>query len=130
MNTEVHAKSTVTKAQIIDVVHQELQDNGSKEITKRQSAELVECVFQTLKSEIRSLRDELDNQSERFEADVSIKPERRLKISGFGNFIIRYKRSRPGRNPQNNKKITISSRYVLTFKPSAVLKKAINQAEV
>ena len=130
MNTEVHAKSTVTKAQIIDVVHQELQDNGSKEITKRQSAELVECVFQTLKSEIRSLRDELDNESERFEADVSIKPERRLKISGFGNFIIRYKRSRPGRNPQNNKKITISSRYVLTFKPSAVLKKAINQAEV
>lgn len=129
MNTEVNAKNTVTKAQIIDVVHQELQENGSKEITKRQSAELVECVFQTLKSEIRSLRDELDNEAEAFEADMSMKPERRLKISGFGNFIIRYKRSRPGRNPQNNKKITISSRYVLTFKPSAVLKKAINQAE-
>lgn len=126
MNIEVNDKTTVTKAQIIDVVHQELQGKGNREITKRESAELVECVFQTLKSEIRSLRDELDTESDRFEADADIKPERRLKISGFGNFIIRYKRSRPGRNPQNNKKITISSRYVLTFKPSAVLKKAIN----
>ena len=130
MNTEINGKTTVTKAQIIDVVHHELQENGNREITKRQSAELVECVFQTLKSEIRSLRDELDNDAENFEVDPSLKPERRLKISGFGNFIIRYKRSRPGRNPQNNEKITISSRYVLTFKPSAVLKKAINQADV
>ncbi len=128
MNTEVNDKTTVTKAQIIDVVHQELQSTN-REVTKRESAELVECVFRTLKSEIRSLRDQLDNESEKFEADASIKPERRLKISGFGNFIIRYKRSRPGRNPQNNKKITISSRYVLTFKPSAVLKKAINDAD-
>ncbi|MAD60647.1 MAG: integration host factor subunit alpha [Myxococcales bacterium] len=126
MNTEVNDKATVTKAQIIDVVHQELQMTGNREVTKRESAELVECVFRTLKSEIRSLRDQLDGESEKFEADATIKPERRLKISGFGNFIIRYKRSRPGRNPQNNKKITISSRYVLTFKPSAVLKKAIN----
>ena len=128
MNTEVNDKTTVTKAQIIDVVHQELQMTGNRDVTKRESAELVECVFRTLKSEIRSLRDQLDDESDKFEADVSIKPERRLKISGFGNFIIRYKRSRPGRNPQNNKKITISSRYVLTFKPSAVLKKAINEA--
>ena len=128
MNTEVNDKATVTKAQIIDVVHQELQMTGNREVTKRESAELVECVFRTLKSEIRSLRDQLDGESENFEADANIKPERRLKISGFGNFIIRYKRSRPGRNPQNNKKITISSRYVLTFKPSAVLKKAINDA--
>ena len=128
MNTEVNDKTTVTKAQIIDVVHQELQSTN-REVTKRESAELVECVFRTLKSEIRSLRDQLDDESEKFEADTSIKPERRLKISGFGNFIIRYKRSRPGRNPQNNKKITISSRYVLTFKPSAVLKKATNDAD-
>ena len=128
MNTEVNDKTTVTKAQIIDVVHQELQSTN-REVTKRESAELVECVFRTLKSEIRSLRDQLDDESEKFEADASIKPERRLKISGFGNFIIRYKRSRSGRNPQNNKKITISSRYVLTFKPSAVLKKAINDAD-
>jgi integration host factor subunit alpha len=128
MNTEVNDKATVTKAQIIDVVHQELQDNGNQDITKRQSAELVECVFQTLKSEIRSLRDELESEADQLEKDSSKKPERRLKISGFGNFIVRYKRSRPGRNPQNNKKITISSRYVLTFKPSAVLKKAINSA--
>lgn len=128
MSTEVNDKTTVTKAQIIDVVHQELQDNGNQDITKRQSAELVECVFQTLKSEIRSLRDELEGDSDLLEKDSSKKPERRLKISGFGNFIVRYKRSRPGRNPQNNKKITISSRYVLTFKPSAVLKKAINSA--
>ena len=52
-----------------------------------------------------------------------------IKLSGFGNFIIRYKRSRPGRNPQNGAKIDISSRYVLTFKPSQVLKKAINKVK-
>ena len=127
MSAEVSEKpATVTKSQIIDEVHVELRKRN-KDITKRQSAALVECIFQTIKSEIRSLRDELSQDEAIFDSeDPTTKPERRLKISGFGNFVVRYKRSRPGRNPQNGEKIAISSRYVLTFKPSSKLKEAIN----
>ena len=126
MNTEVDGRNnTVTKSQIIDQVHTKLRERNS-EITKRQSADLVECIFQTIKTEIRSLRDDLSQEEELLTKDPQRKPERRLKISGFGNFVVRYKRSRPGRNPQNGEKIAISSRYVLTFKPSSKLKEAIN----
>ena len=126
MSAELSEKNvTVTKSQIIDQVHEKLRERN-KTITKRQSAALVECIFQTIKSEIRGLRDELSQSESSFDSDPSIKPERRLKISGFGNFVVRYKRSRPGRNPQNGAKIAISSRYVLTFKPSSKLKEAIN----
>jgi integration host factor subunit alpha len=50
-----------------------------------------------------------------------------VKISGFGNFVVRQKRARRGRNPQTGEDITITARKVLTFKPSALLKKAISQ---
>ena len=50
----------------------------------------------------------------------------KLKISGFGNFIVRDKNERVGRNPQTGKEITISASRVLTFKPSLVLNKALN----
>lgn len=128
MSAEMSEKNvTVTKSQIIDQVHEKLRERN-KTITKRQSAELVECIFKTIKSEIRGLRDELSQDEASFDTDPTVKPERRLKISGFGNFVVRYKRSRPGRNPQNGAKIAISSRYVLTFKPSSKLKEAINPA--
>ena len=47
-------------------------------------------------------------------------------ISGFGNFVVRDKNARAGRNPQTGQEITISARRVLTFKPSQVLKNALN----
>jgi integration host factor subunit alpha len=50
-----------------------------------------------------------------------------VKISGFGNFVVRQKRARRGRNPQTGEDITITARKVLTFKPSALLKKAISR---
>jgi integration host factor subunit alpha len=51
----------------------------------------------------------------------------RVKISGFGNFVIREKRPRRGRNPQSGEEMMISGRRILTFKPSAILRKAVNQ---
>ena len=116
---------TVTKAQIVDRVYDEL-NQGEPLITRKQSAELVDQVFETLKDEITSLRDQLESTADK---NADKRPEKRLKISGFGNFVVRHKKSRPGRNPQNGEKIDISSRYVLTFKPSQVLKKAINEAK-
>ena len=118
---------TVTKADIVDRVYTELNQDEQL-MTRKQSAELVDQVFETIKDEIKRLRDDLDPNKPKKISQGEKKPEKRLKISGFGNFIIRYKKSRPGRNPQNGQKIDITSRYVLTFKPSQVLKKAINQA--
>ncbi len=50
----------------------------------------------------------------------------KIKISGFGNFVVRQKDERTGRNPQTGQEIQIQPRKVLTFKPSQVLKNAIN----
>ena len=123
MSSTQSEQQTVTKAQIVDDVYKELnRDKEQTLVTRKASAKLVDQVFELIKDEIHQLKDELESAQEAGDS----RPERRLKISGFGNFIIRYKRSRPGRNPQNGEKIDISSRYVLTFKPSQVLKKAIN----
>jgi integration host factor subunit alpha len=51
----------------------------------------------------------------------------KIKVSGFGNFVLRDKRQRPGRNPQTGQPIKISERRVLTFKASQILKQALNQ---
>ena len=50
----------------------------------------------------------------------------KVKISGFGNFVVNAKRPRKGRNPQTGEEIVISGRKVLTFKASQVLKKTMN----
>ena len=54
----------------------------------------------------------------------------KIKISGFGNFIIRYKKQRIGRNPLTSEEIMISARHVVLFKPSPLLKKRINNKTV
>jgi integration host factor subunit alpha len=50
----------------------------------------------------------------------------KLKISGFGNFVVKDKKARRGRNPQTGDAIEISARKVLTFKSSQVLRKTLN----
>ena len=50
-----------------------------------------------------------------------------VKISGFGKFEIHQKHDRRGRNPQTGESITITARKILTFKPSMLLKQAINR---
>jgi integration host factor subunit alpha len=50
----------------------------------------------------------------------------KVKLSGFGNFVVRGKKERVGRNPQTGEPIPISARRVLTFKPSQVLKNILN----
>ena len=51
----------------------------------------------------------------------------KVKISGFGNFVIREKRPRKGRNPQTGEQMMIPGRKVLKFKPSAILREVVNQ---
>jgi integration host factor subunit alpha len=92
----------MTKADIIESVY------GEARLTKKEATEAVELVLATVK--------------ERLEAGEKV------KISGFGNFQVREKKSRVGRNPQTGEEIRISARRVLTFRPSQVLKSALNAA--
>ena len=91
----------MTKADIIEAVYEKVGG-----FSKKEAAEIVESVFGQIKDTL-----------ERGE---------KIKISGFGNFIVREKKARIGRNPQTGEEITISARRVLTFKPSQVLKDVLN----
>lgn len=96
-------KSTVTKADIVDRVYEKIG------FSKKEASELVEMVFNTLKGQLSQ--------------------DQKVKISGFGNFVVRGKNERVGRNPQTGEQIKISARRVLTFKPSQVLKAMLNGEE-
>ena len=91
----------MTKADIVNIVYNKIGG-----ITKKESARLVEAVFETMKE--------------------NLSRGERIKISGFGNFLVRQKKERIGRNPQTGTPITISRRHVLSFKPSQILKAALN----
>ena len=60
---------------------------------------------------------------------TNIKSEKKLKLSKFGTFSIRQKKSRIGRNPKTKEKKVISSRNVVLFKPSKEFKEFINMRE-
>lgn len=92
----------MTKADIVERVASRI---GT---TKKESQDLVESVFSVLKST-------LENRE-------------KIKISGFGNFEVKQKKDRRGRNPQTGEAITIEARRILsfTFKPSMLLRNAIN----
>lgn len=86
----------VTKADLADTLFNELGLN------KREAKEFVELFFEKIR--------------EALEAGESV------KLSGFGNFGVREKNSRPGRNPKTGEEIPISARRVVTFKASQKLK--------
>jgi integration host factor subunit alpha len=71
-------------------------------LNKRESKEIVEAFFE----EIRT----------------SLETNEQVKISGFGNFDLRDKNERPGRNPKTGEEIPISARRVVTFRPGQKLK--------
>lgn len=90
----------MTKADLIESL------NAHLKLTKRESAEIVECMIESLK--------------------VSFERGESVKISGFGNFHVREKKQRKGRNPQTGKQIEIPSRRVLAFRAGQQLKNALN----
>jgi integration host factor subunit alpha len=94
----------MTKADLVEAVHARIETQAR--ISKRESADLVDTVFEGIK--------------------IALTQGDKLKISGFGNFVVREKRPRVGRNPRTGQEITITERRVLTFKASQVLKSALN----
>ena len=91
----------MTKADIVERVYEKIG------LSKPDSVKLVEQVLEIMKGTL-----------ERGE---------NLKITGFGNFVVKKKSDRRGRNPQTGEEITIEARRILTFKPSALLKQSINK---
>ncbi len=90
----------MTKADIVEKIYEKVG------FSKKESAELVESVFDLIKN--------------------TLEDGDKIKIAGFGNFVVKEKADRRGRNPQTGEEIIISARKILTFKPSQVLKAAIN----
>jgi integration host factor subunit alpha len=90
---------TLTKADIVENLNNEIGLN------KREAKELVDMLFNDIKNLL----------SEGHE----------VKLSGFGNFQLRDKSSRPGRNPRTGEDVEISARRVVTFKSGQKLKESV-----
>jgi integration host factor subunit alpha len=90
----------MTKADIVEIVYEKVG------FSKKDVASVIEEIFECIKNTLES--------------------GEKVKISGFGNFTVRQKRARRGRNPQTGGEITIGERKVMTFKASQLLKKSIN----
>ena len=90
----------LTKADMTEQLYEELGFN------KREAKELVEMFFE----EIRGALEECDQ----------------VKLSGFGNFELRDKNERPGRNPKTGEEIPITARRVVTFRPGQKLKARVD----
>ena len=99
--TEESKDKRTTKFELVQADYSELGG-----VSKKEAADLVDQIFELMKETL--------GQGEM------------IKISGFGNFVLRDKRERQGRNPQTGEPIVISSRRVLTFKPSQLLKEELN----
>lgn len=91
---------TMTKGDIVERVHDKIG------FSKLEASDVVEAVFEIIKD--------------------SLERGDKVKISGFGNFVVNEKRPRKGRNPQTGEDIVITGRRVLTFKASQILKRSMN----
>ncbi|MBL6989351.1 MAG: integration host factor subunit alpha [Bacteriovoracaceae bacterium] len=90
---------SLTKADIAERIYKEAG------FAKKEAADMVDMVFKLMKE--------------------TLAKGEKVKITGFGNFSIRDKATRVGRNPQTGDAMEIQARRVLTFKPSNVLKEDV-----
>ena len=94
---------TLTKSDIVEDLNNEIGLN------KREAKELVDSVFE-------SIKDTLINGEE-------------VKVSGFGNFQLKDKLARPGRNPRTGEDVEITARRVVTFKSGQKLKEKVKSID-
>ena len=83
-------------------------------------AELAEALFDELGLNKREAKEFVDLFFELIRERLEIGEE--VKLSGFGNFELRSKNQRPGRNPKTGEEIPISARRVVTFRPGQKLR--------
>jgi integration host factor subunit alpha len=92
---------TVTRASLSEAVYREIG------LSLAESSELVDEVLE--------------------EVMIALEQADTVKISSFGSFVVRSKKQRIGRNPKTGVEVPISPRKVLSFRPSNLLKDAINE---
>ncbi len=83
-------------------------------------AELAERLFEELGLNKREAKEVVEQFFEEIRA--SLETNEQVKLSGFGNFDLRDKKERPGRNPKTGEEIPINARRVVTFRPGQKLK--------
>jgi integration host factor subunit alpha len=89
----------MTKIDLVEVIYERVG------LSRKEAAQAVDTVLEIIKDSLR--RGE------------------RVKISGFGSFVVNRKHARRGRNPQTGHPLIIDSRYVLSFKASDILKERL-----
>lgn len=94
--------TTLTKAEMAERLFHEVGLN------KREAKEFVDAFFDAMRE--------------------ALEQGQQVKLSGFGNFDLRQKNQRPGRNPKTGEEIPISARRVVTFHASQKLKSQIEEA--
>jgi integration host factor subunit alpha len=95
---------TLTKADLVDAVYERLG------FSKKEAQALVESFFELIKKEILQGRD--------------------VKLSGFGVFSVKRKAPRRGRNPKTGEDMLLPGRLVVTFRPSRILRDAMNGKDI
>ncbi len=93
---------TVTRADLVDAVYKEIG------LSRSESSIIIESILGHISSAL------INGET--------------VKLSGFGTFDVRHKKSRMGRNPKTGREVPITSRRVLSFRPSNILKKRVNSA--
>lgn len=93
---------TITRADIVDALVQEVG------LTRQDSSDYLERVLEMICEELVS-----DNS---------------VKLARFGNFVVRRKNARTGRNPKTGKEAPITARRVVTFKPSPLMRQRVEAA--
>jgi len=83
-------------------------------------ADMAESLFNELGLNKREARELVDLCFEELAASLAVGEQ--IRLSGFGNFYLRDKKERPGRNPKTGEKIPVAARRVVTFSPGNKLK--------
>lgn len=91
---------TVTRVSITEAIYEKIG------LSRKDSGDILDMIIEEIKKELASGHD--------------------VKISSFGTFSLRKKRARIGRNPKTGKEAEITPRTVISFKPSQLLRKAVN----
>ncbi len=92
----------MTKIDVIENIYEKL------DLPRKEVAKVVESAFDIIKE--------------------TLQQEDKLMVTGFGDFIIRNKKARRGRNPRTGSDMVISPRRILTFKPCPMFKASLNQS--
>lgn len=94
---------TVTRVSITEAIYEEIG------LSRKDSGDILDLILEEIKDELASGKD--------------------VKISSFGTFLLRKKNARIGRNPRTGEETEITPRTVILFKPSQILRKAVNVAK-